>query len=178
MIHGETSSSLKSFFSLAMFPAGRIYVVKAWETWETWKTIFRSSPPKDLLWKGVLKICLKFIQEHPCRSVSSIKLQSNCIEISLRHRCSPVNLLYIFRTTFIRTPMESSFWILQWRFLKWEKVKNIQSQPKKSTASYKKEYLWLFICSLNLESVYLFLNNLLVTYYISIITCSFIVECF
>ena len=50
--------------------------------------------------KGVLKICGKFTGEHPCRSVVSIKLQSNFIEIALRHGCSPVNLLDIFRTPF------------------------------------------------------------------------------
>ena len=52
--------------------------------------------------KGVLKICSKFTGEHPCRSVISIKLQSNFIEIALRHGCSPVNLLHIFRTHFSR----------------------------------------------------------------------------
>ena len=50
--------------------------------------------------KGVLKICSKFTGEHPCRSVISIKLQSNFIEITLWHGCSPVNLLRIFRTLF------------------------------------------------------------------------------
>ena len=35
-----------------------------------------------------------------CRSAISIKLQSNFIEIALRHGCSPVNLLHIFRTSF------------------------------------------------------------------------------
>ena len=34
------------------------------------------------------------------QSVISIKLQSNFIEITLRHGCSPVNLLHIFRTPF------------------------------------------------------------------------------
>ena len=38
--------------------------------------------------------------EHSCRSVISINLQSNFIEIALRHGCSPVNLLHIFRTRF------------------------------------------------------------------------------
>ena len=45
--------------------------------------------------KVVLKICSKFTGKHPCRSVISIKLQ-----ISLRHECSPVNLLHIFKTPF------------------------------------------------------------------------------
>ena len=33
-----------------------------------------SSPPEVFLGKGVLKICSKFIGEHPCRSVISVKL--------------------------------------------------------------------------------------------------------
>ena len=51
---------------------------------------------------GVLKICSKFTVEHPCRSVISIKLQSNFIEITLWHGCFPVNLLHMFRTPFLR----------------------------------------------------------------------------
>ena len=62
--------------------------------------IFRSSRPELFLRKGVLKICSKFIGEHPCRRVISIKLQINFIEITLRHGFSPVNLLHIFRTPF------------------------------------------------------------------------------
>ena len=50
--------------------------------------------------KGVLKICSKFTGGHPCRSVISIKLLGNFIEITLCHGSSPVNLLYIFRTSF------------------------------------------------------------------------------
>ena len=38
--------------------------------------------------------------EHLYRSVTPMKLQSNFIEITLQHGCSPVNLLHIFRTTF------------------------------------------------------------------------------
>ena len=78
--------------------------------------IFRSSRPDVFLRKGVLKICIKFTGEHPCRSANSIKLQSNypcrsaisikllCnfIEIGLWHMCSSVNLLHIFRTPFPR----------------------------------------------------------------------------
>ena len=50
--------------------------------------------------KGVLKICSNFTGEHQCQSEISTKLQSNFIEITLRHGCSPVNLLHIFRTPF------------------------------------------------------------------------------
>ena len=46
-----------------------------------------------LLRKGILKICSKFTEEHPCQSVISIG-------IALRHGCSPVNLLHLFGTPF------------------------------------------------------------------------------
>ena len=59
--------------------------------------------------KSILKIWSKFTGEHPCRSVISIKLQSNFIEITLRHGCSPVNSLHIFRTPF---PRNTSGWLL------------------------------------------------------------------
>ena len=59
--------------------------------------------------KGVLKICSRFTGEHPCRSVISIKLQNSFIEITPRHRSSPVNLLHIFRTPF---PRNTSAWVL------------------------------------------------------------------
>ena len=50
--------------------------------------------------KGVLKTCSKFTQ--PCRSTISIKLLCNFIEIALTHGCSPINLLQIFRTPFLK----------------------------------------------------------------------------
>ena len=62
--------------------------------------MIRSSHPEMFLGNGVLKICGKFTGEHPCRSVISIKLLSNFIEIALRHGRSPVNLQHIFRTAF------------------------------------------------------------------------------
>ena len=74
--------------------------------------IFRSSHPEVFLGKGFLKIHSKFTGENPWRSVISIKLQSNFIEIALWHECSPVNLLHIFRTLFLRTPLDGCFWIL------------------------------------------------------------------
>ena len=39
---------------------------------------------------------------NPCRSAISIKLHCSFIEITLRHGCSPLNLLHIFRTSFDR----------------------------------------------------------------------------
>ena len=43
------------------------------------------------------------------RSVISIKLLCNFMEIGLRHGCSPVNVLHIFRTTFLKN---TSGWLL------------------------------------------------------------------
>ena len=60
----------------------------------------RSSRPEVFLRKCFLEICSNFTGEHPCWSVISVKLQSNFIEIKLRHGCSPVNLLHISRTPF------------------------------------------------------------------------------
>ena len=71
--------------------------------------IFRSSHPEVLLERDVLKICSKFTGEHPCRSVISIKLQNNFIEMTLQHGCSPVNLLHIFRTS---SSKNTSGWLL------------------------------------------------------------------
>ena len=63
-------------------------------------TLYRSSHPEVFLRKGVLKICGKVTEEHPCQSVISIKFQSNFIKIAFRHGCSPVNLVNISRTLF------------------------------------------------------------------------------
>ena len=59
--------------------------------------ITRSSSSEEFLGKGVLKLCSKFIGEHLCQGAISVKLYSNFIEIALRHVCSPVSLLHIFR---------------------------------------------------------------------------------
>ena len=77
-----------------------------------WKPLFRSfkSSHQDVfLRKGVVKISSKFTGEHPCRSAISIKLQSNFIEITLRHGCSPANLVYNFGTPFLKS---TSGWLL------------------------------------------------------------------
>ena len=66
--------------------------------WSIWT--YRSSHPEVFLRKGVLKICSKFTGEQPSRSVISIKLKSNFVEITLQHVCSSVHLLHIFRAPF------------------------------------------------------------------------------
>ena len=66
----------------------------------------RSSHPVVFLGKGVLKICSKLTAEQPCQSLTSIRLLSNFIEITLPHGCSPVNC---FPGCF---PKNSSGWLL------------------------------------------------------------------
>ena len=79
--------------------------------------IIRNSHPEVFLWKGVLKICIKFTGEHPRRSAISIKLLCNFIKIALWHRCSLVNLLHVFRIPFtkntskVKTPLDGCFCI-------------------------------------------------------------------
>ena len=70
--------------------------------WHIYPYIYRSSHLEVSLGKCVLKIRCRFIGEHPWWSAISIKLISNFIEIALRHGCSPVNLLHMFRTPFLR----------------------------------------------------------------------------
>ena len=78
--------------------------------WSEKSIIGRSNHQEVLLGKGVLKICSKFTEEHPCRSAISIKLFWNFIEIARRHGFSPVNLLlHILRTLFLRS---TSSWLL------------------------------------------------------------------
>ena len=64
---------------------------------------FRSSHSEEFLRTGVLKIYSKFTGKHPCRSVISIKLLCNFSDIALWHGCSTVDLLYIFRTSFLKS---------------------------------------------------------------------------
>ena len=79
---------------------------------------WQKQPSRAVLGKGVLKICSKFTGENPCRSVISIKLQSNVTEITLRHGCSPVNLLHFFRTSFPKNASKGL--LLKW-FFSWQK---------------------------------------------------------
>ena len=69
----------------------------------------QKQPTRGVLKKRCSEIYSKFTGEHSCRSVISIKLLCNFIEISLRHECSPANMLHIFRTTFLRN---TSGWLL------------------------------------------------------------------
>ena len=52
----------------------------------------------------------------PCRSVISIKLFCNFIEITLQHGSSPVNLLHIFRTPFPKNISGGLLLKTQWNY--------------------------------------------------------------
>ena len=80
-----------------------------WNFVSTESSTSRISRPEIFLRKGVLKICNKSAEEHRCRSVISIKLLCNFIETALQHGCSPVDLLHIFRTPFLKN---TSGWLL------------------------------------------------------------------
>ena len=71
--------------------------------------LFRSGPLKAFLWETVLKISSKLTKEHCSEIVISIKLLCIYMEITLWHRCSPVNLLHISEHLFIRTPLKDCF---------------------------------------------------------------------
>ena len=60
----------------------------------------RTSHPEVFLEKGVLKICSKYTGEYPCRSVISIKLQSNFIEITLPVWVFSCKFAVCFQNTF------------------------------------------------------------------------------
>ena len=75
------------------------------------ETKVRSSHPEVFLEKGVLKLCSKFTGEHPCRS-----MLCNFIEIAFRHQCSPVNLLHIFRTPFLKNTSGWTASINSWKY--------------------------------------------------------------
>ena len=73
-----------------------------------------SRPPEVFLRKDIPKIYSKFTGKHPCRSVISIKLLCNFIEITFRHGCSPVNLLYIFGTSFRKSTSRGMFLVMRY----------------------------------------------------------------
>ena len=106
---------------------------------------YRSSHPEVSLRKSVLKICSEFPGEHPCRSVISIKLHCNFIEIALWLGCSPVNLLHIFRIPF---PRNTFGWLLLIILLSILYYKQDHQKPKHYFAD--KKYDVIFI-SLNIR---------------------------
>ena len=70
----------------------------------------RSSPPEVLLWKGVLKICNIFTEEHPSWSVISINLVKQLYWNHTSVWVLSCKFAAYFQNTFLRTPLEGSFW--------------------------------------------------------------------
>ena len=66
-----------------------------------WVKIFRSSP-QVFVKTAVLQICSKFIREHSCGNVISIKLVCNFTETTLPHGCFPLYVLHICRKHYLR----------------------------------------------------------------------------
>ena len=76
--------------------------------------------PKIRLRKCFLNIYSKFTREHPCQSVISVTLLCSFIKVTYRHRCSPINLLYIFRAPVLKN-------ISGWLLLKFSEVQLVKS---------------------------------------------------
>ena len=104
-----------------------------------------------LLEKGVLKIGSKFTGEHPCRSAIS-ELQSNFIEITLRHGCSPANLVYNFGTPFLKS---TSGWLLPTKLRNDNTGKYLESSLKRITINWKNNGCFVVF---NICSHYLFIH--------------------
>ena len=62
--------------------------------------IFQKQLSRCVVRKRCSENMLQIYRRTPWRSVISVKLQNNFIEITLWHGCSPVTLLHIFRTSF------------------------------------------------------------------------------
>ena len=67
---------------------------------------FRQQPFRDVLKKRCYENMQQIYKRTPMPKCVSTKLQSNFIEIILRHGCSPVNLQHVFRTTFPKNTSE------------------------------------------------------------------------
>ena len=89
-------------------------------------------------YKGVLKKrCSENMQIYrrtPMPKCDSIKLLSSFIEIALRHECSPVNLLHIFRTLSLKN---TSGWLLLNAAFRYLQKKVIPHRSKISFSSNK-----------------------------------------
>ena len=69
----------------------------------------QKQPPRGVPWKRCSENMQQIYRRTSMPSAISIKLLCNFIKIALRHGCSPVNLLHIFRTPI---PRNTSGWLL------------------------------------------------------------------
>ena len=100
----------------------------------------RSSHSEVFLEKDVLKIRSKFTGEQLCSPRRTPRRTPNFIEITLRHGCSPVNLLQIFRTSFTKN---TSGWLLSQYLMGYEfiiSIKKNQIIPFLNKISLSKDF--------------------------------------
>ena len=83
----------------------------------------RSSRSEVFLEKDVLEICSKFTGEHPCSPMRPPRRTPNFIKMTLRHGCSPVNLLHILGTSFTKN---TSGWLLSQYLMGYEFIISIK----------------------------------------------------
>ena len=90
---------------------GKLFAL--WNLLTFWKLthylIFKAAVHRCSLDKVFWKYATNSQENTHCRSAISVKLQKNFVEITLRHGCSPANLLHIFRATFLKN---LSGWLL------------------------------------------------------------------
>ena len=83
---------------------GKLFAL--WNLLTFWKLthclIFKAAVQRCSLEKVFWKYATKSQEYTHCWSAISVKQQKNFVEITLRHGCSPANLLHVFRTTFLK----------------------------------------------------------------------------
>ena len=103
--------SANSLFSTFVSPSG------------IWSESMSEAAVQRCSWEKVFRKYAANLQENThAEKWNSIKLQSNFIEITLQHECSPANLLHIFRTSFFKNTsgrqlLQCAFRSLQARYV-------------------------------------------------------------
>ena len=85
----------KTFLPPTVCPMGKYTWTLIWK-----KSLLQKQPSRRVLRKRCSKNTQQIYRRTPMPNCDFNKVASNFIEIALRHGCSPVNLLHIFRTTF------------------------------------------------------------------------------
>ena len=79
--------------------------------------IFQKQSSRGFLRKEYSENMHQIYRRTPMPKCDFNKVACNFIEIALRHGCSPVNLLHIFRTPFYKNSYEGLLLILVWQLL-------------------------------------------------------------
>ena len=99
--HKKSASTFALIFHLKEAPGTDLEKAVRWKG--------EKQPPKGVLKKRCSENMQQIYRRKPMRSMISIKLLCDFIEITLRHVFSPKDLLHIFRTPFRRN---TSGWLL------------------------------------------------------------------